>query len=276
MENNEVLKIARKWYEKIPFPKCFEEEFEELFAKQHDLECTTYDVYMKEHNQDDHGKNLLMLLYFFQELSERYEAAGIPEEILIGTIADIVVGVQRYHLLNGSIGLANLSGWEEYMHMCLFRIGRLQFCMFGAYVDIPEKGIKAGDPVMDVHVPIAGPLTMEACEDAFQRAEVFFTTYFPDYHYKYYTCFSWLFDDVLQKFLKEDSNILKFQKLFEPVYKREQDSILHFMFRFGFKDREEIRDCEAKTDFAKKVKEYALNGGVFHNVLAVKEHTQKG
>lgn len=271
IENSKVLEIARKWYAKISFPKCYESEFEKLFEQQKNLKCTTYDSYNKENNHDDPGKNLVMLLYFCQELSERYESMGISKEILMDTISDLIIYVQRYHILNGSIGIENWAGWNDHMSMHLFRIGRLQFCMTGAKKDIPDKGIKAKDPIVDVHVPAGEPLTMDACNDAFRRAEQFLTMYFPNYHYKYYTCFSWLLDKGLRKFLKEDSNILQFQTLFEPVYKREQDSILHFMFRFGIKDRAELHECDAKTDFSRKVKEYALNGGVFYNVLGVKD-----
>jgi len=271
-EHEVVLQVARHWHDRLPFPACYAEEFEKLFAEQENLTATTYDACCHKQSQADVGNNLVMLLFFCQALSERYAAAGIPDSILVMTMGDLVIAVQRYHALHGHIGIANLSDWEDYIHMRLFRLGRLQFCMTGAAMDIPEKGITAGEPVMDVHVPAGQPLTEAACEDAFRQAESFFGTFFPQYHYRYYTCFSWLFDEVLQQFLKDDANILKFQKLFQPVYRRPQDSILHFLFLFGIESREQLHSCQAKTDFARKVKEYALNGGVFYNVLAVKEH----
>ena len=168
----------------------------------------------------------------------------------------------------------HLRGAGDYIEMRLFRLGRLQFAISEAPLDIPSKGLKAGATVIEVHIPGGSPLTVEECLDAFARAKQFFATYFPTYSYKYYICFSWLFDDVLGQFLKEDSNILKFQKLFEPVHKREEDCILRFMFRFHMKSRDELSEWDTKSSFAKKVKEYAMDGGTFYNVLAVREADQ--
>ena len=83
-------------------------------------------------------------------------------------------------------------------------------------------------------------------------------------------------DEHIRPFLKEGSNILEFQKFFEPVHKREQDSILQFMFKYGLESREELKECPAETDFARKVKEYALAGGTFYNVLGIMDRERIG
>ena len=76
-----------------------------------------------------------------------------------------------------------------------------------------------------------------------------------------------MLDDNLREYLGDDTNIIKFQKRFNIIHKREQDSIIHFLFKFGFTDREEIREIEPKSEFAAKIKEKALSGGKFYNVL---------
>ena len=268
--NNEVLALARKWYTKIPFPKEFDAEFEALLAEQTDLMPIPFASYDLVQNKDAYGKNLVMYLYFCEELSERYAAAGIPEDILMATLEDFVIMVQRNRILRGSIGLVRAGTLADHFSMRLFRLGRLEFCMYGAYVDIPEAGICKGDPMMDVHIPTGVPLTLQACHESFAMAEDFFAKYFPEYKYPYYMCFSWLLDDTLKQFLKAESNILQFQKLFRAVHKRETDSILHFMFKYGIESREELRELPAKTDFAKQVKEYGLAGGAFYQVLGIR------
>lgn len=268
--NNEVLALARKWYAKIPFPKEFDPEFEQLLAEQTDLMPIPFASYDLVENKTAYGKNLVMFLYFCEELSQRYAAAGIPEEILLATLEDFVITVQRNRILRGSIGLVRATTLADHFSMRLFRLGRLVFCMEGAYVDIPEIGVCKGDPMMDVHIPTGKPLTLEACDESFAFAEDFFAKYFPEYKYSYYMCFSWLLDETLKQFLKADSNILQFQKLFKTVHKRETDSILHFMFKYGIEDREELRDLPANTDFAKQIKEYALSGGVFYQALGIR------
>lgn len=269
---NAVKLLAEKWYKKIGFPSEYDEEFERLLKEFSDVEEMPYEDYDIEANKENNQKNLLMYLYFCEELSEKYKAKGIPEEILMATIVpDFQIMIKRCILLTGQLGLIRIIWFNFHMKMQLFRLGRLQFCMFGCYEDIPSKGIKKGDPVMDIHIPGGIPLTMEKCERSFDMCEQFFKKYFPDYTWDYYTCYSWLLDDVLKKFLDEDANIMKFQKLFEPVHHIVAESILHFVFKYGIKSRDEIKDIPAKSDFAKKVKEYALSGGEFKNVLAVRK-----
>ena len=111
---------------------------------------------------------------------------------------------------------------------------------------------------------------MEECEKSFEMAEKFFAKYFPDFDYKNYSCSSWLLADNLKLFLSENSNILKFQKLFKIVNTFESDSILDFMFKYGIKNREELRECPAESAFAKKVKNYALEGGKLYAAFGVK------
>jgi len=271
MEREAVISIAQKWYHKIPFPNEYATDFEKLLAQTADLKCMSFADYERRKDEDDAGRNLVMYLYFCEELSERYKKAGISEEILLKTLEDFVISVQRNYILRGSMGVVNAAVLANHLSMRLFRIGRLQFCMTGACVDIPAKGIRVGDPVMDVHIPAGRPFSLQDCLESFRRAEEFFATYFPEYQYCYYTCFSWLLDDGLQQFLKEDSNIRQFQTLFEVVHKRKQDSILHFVFQYGIKSREELKACVPQTSFAKKVKEYALSEGDFYNVLGVRQ-----
>ena len=269
-EREQVLDTARKWYCRIPFPTEWDAEFEALLKEQEDLRCMSFADY--DLDQNTPGKDLVMFLYFCEELSARYKKAGISQDILLATVEDFVISVKRNRILTGKMGIVRASALKNHLSMQLFRIGRLQFCMTGAVMDIPAMGICKGDPVMDIHVPIGGPMTMQACKDAFAAAEKFFEKYFPQYHYRYYTCYSWLLDEVLQQFLNENSNILQFQKLFAVVHKSEGDSILHFMFRYGIETREELKNYPANTRFAQAVKDYALAGGVFYNVLGVMEY----
>ena len=276
MSEKYVKEIAKKWYRKIGFPKEYDPLFEKLLESETDLACMPFAEYDLAKNRPNKGKNLIMFLYFCEELKEKYREKGISEAILMDTVKDLVLSVKRQFLLTGQLGIVRVSALEHHMSMKLFRIGRLQFAMTGSYVDIPEKGIRKGEPMMDVHIPAGEPMSVKACEEAFRAAEAFFATYFPKYQWQYYTCFSWLLDESIRPFLKEGSNILEFQKLFEPVHKREQDSILQFMFKYGLESREELRDCPAETGFAKKVKEYALAGGIFYNVLGIMDRERIG
>jgi len=220
-------------------------------------------------NRPEKCKNLIMFLYFCEELSQKYEEVGIPREILLNTIDDFIISVERQYDIDGSIGIVMASVLAKHLSMKLFRLGRLQFCMEEISVDVPEKEITKGTPVMDLHIPIGGSITKEEVSASFKMADKFFEKYFPEYHYDYYMCHSWLLDKTLKKFLPEESNIIKFQNLFHTVLEIENDAILRFMFKYHIADREELHECSANTRFAKDVKEYALSGGKFYNVLGV-------
>ena len=264
-----VKEIAGEWYEKLEFPPEFDEEFGRLLRAAPDSCAKSFAEYASVSGEEDPGQNLIMLLWFCEELEAEYRKRGIPEKVLLDTVADIKISVGRFYDREERLGLQSLRGFAPYFSMELFRLGRLQFCMTGAPRDIPERNIRKGDSIVDIHIPKGTPLLPGECKKSIGYADAFFRKFFPEYSYRHYLCFSWLLDEGLQRFLDERSNIIRFQKMFDVVYKRQEDSILHFMFRFGFRDREELRDWVPRSGFAEAVKEYALSGGVFYNALGV-------
>lgn len=268
---NEVCQTARKWYRLIPFSKEYDLEFERILEENSDLAPMKLSEYDLKDNIENIEKNLVMVLYFCEGASKVYTQMGIPQEIFIDTIKDFALIAERCVSLHGKFGFYRLSGLVQYLDLKIFRLGRLVFEIGGAYMDVDEMGIKKGDNIIDIHVPGGEPLIIEECLNSMRMAEAFFGKYFPSYRFEYFTCFSWLLDDGLSRFLNSGSNILAFQRLFDVVYKRKEDSILHFMFRYGIGSREELRMCKAESAFAKKIKEYALSGGDFYNVLGVRK-----
>jgi hypothetical protein len=69
-----------------------------------------------------------------------------------------------------------------------------------------------GDPVLDMHVPSEGELTLDAIRDALAQSVPFFERYYPDHTFVAYTCYSWLFSPQLEALLASDSNILRWQR----------------------------------------------------------------
>lgn len=273
METSRVKMLARKWYETLPFPEQWDLQFGQILEKEEDLPEMKIVEYDAAANKGAVEKNLIYFLYFCEEVQRKYLEKGISEKILLDTLGDFVICVERCISTTGRFGLAGTGWMIQHLNLRLFRLGRLQFCMDGCYQDIPEIGLKKGDNVLDVHIPRGESLKPELYRESFAMAEQFFAKFFPEYQYEYYTCFSWMLDDVLHNFLKESSNILQFASLFTVADRRPMDSILHFMFKYGIQDREELRECGAATEFARKVKEYALSGGVFYNTLGYRRRT---
>ena len=252
--------IIEKWYKRIGFSSSYDNEFykaldeyeinTELKIEDYDLKC------------EDGKKNFLYFLYFCEDTERRYNKLGIGEEILMDTLADIPRWLDTWSGLKGEMYLGELDWLGYHLRGDLFKLGRLQFC-FAKHYEIPQKGIKKGDGVIDTHIPAAGPLLPEECQKSFDFAREFFAKYFPDYKWEVFTCHSWLLGQDLADILGEDSNIIKFQRMYNIYSQYEGDAILSYVFRWKMK-REYLPDVEAKSGFAKKVKELALNGAVFH------------
>lgn len=68
-----------------------------------------------------------------------------------------------------------------------------------------------GDPVLDLHIPAEGALTLDAIRDALIQAEPFFDRYYPEHKFAAYVCSSWLFSPQLETMLAADSNIVRWQ-----------------------------------------------------------------
>ncbi len=264
--------IAIKWLDFLGLSEEIKDAAIKIIDDMDIKEIPKFSDYDNESEEFDDKKRYIYFLLFCEELSKRYEEKGIPTQILSESLQDFKDSTISYYEKNNTLGFA--KGTTEWLinHFSfnLFRLGRLQFCMYGMYEDVPEKNIKKGDPVIDVHIPRGASLNMESVDDAFQKAKVFFAKYFPDYKFEYYTCFSWMLDDTLKQFLSEESNIMKYKNLYEVVHTREMDSALYFAFS-PTTTRENIKDFEPKSSLQRKLKEYTLSGGKFYNSLGIRK-----
>lgn len=259
--NKKTARVIVDWYQKLYFPIRFFDEFLDAVARidiPSDITLENYDT-----SEQDGKRNLLSFLFFCKALEKKYNAAGIPQEILYDTLQDIVRWTVTWSNIKGELYLGELLWLKLHLSGRLFKLGRLQYEMCNISHDVPEKGIKKGDPVINVHIPATGPLKKEDCEKSLETARKFFAEYFPDFSYKYFTCHSWLLSTELDKYLPEKSNILQFQTLFDIVSQTESDDILKFVFTWDT-TRNNLSDKECKSIFSKKVKYDALNGAVFY------------
>ncbi len=72
--------------------------------------------------------------------------------------------------------------------------------------------LHGGTPVLEVHIPEGGPITVEACSDSFSRVMEFFPSYFPERGFECFTCESWFLGREIQGLFDEDSNIARFAR----------------------------------------------------------------
>ena len=250
--------IIEKWYRKIGFDPRYDRAFYDALATiQIDAGATidTYDI-----EETDGKKNFLSYLYFCEALEKAYNRKGIPEAVLLDTLSDIRYWLDTWYHLKGELYLGELGWLRHHMRMQLFRLGRLQFCMAPASQLLDF----AGDPILEVHVPADGPLHPDACKEAIDQARDFFSRYFPEYHYRYFTCVSWLLDPSLSRILKPDSNILRFQNMFHLAATVPSDKIFYYIFPWKT-TRADLPQLTPTSPLAAKVKDLALQGHIFCN-----------
>ena len=208
------------------------------------------------------GKNDLLKLAVIIECAKgtknKYEALGIDEEVLFATLDDIRIWCEN----NGNNGLKN-TGWiKNHINAELFKIGRLQFQFFtcnNKLLDYSRFPFDCGEKVIYVHIPQGEKLEYSACLDSLKSSVSFFEKYFPDYHYDYYFCESWLLYDENYQFMKPSSNIMQFSSLFDIVCSFNYDG--QAIERIFGKRRINKRKYQENTTLQRDAKAFMLKGG---------------
>ena len=262
----ETKGVIEGWYKSLGFTPEYDKQFYAALDSISISDAITVERYPK---QNDLGKrNLLSYLYLCENLSQSYRDRAIPEKILMDTLYDIVRWTDIWTDLKGELWLGETGWLSRHLSMRLFHIGRLQFCMALSEFDIPSKDIKKGDPVIEIHIPAAGPLYESECRESIEAAREFFAKYYPDYAYKAFTCHSWLLDSSLKDLLPEDSNILKFAALFDIECEEESFEILRYVFKRTTNSKN-VKHAYPTSSFAERVKRATLSGAKFHESLGV-------
>lgn len=179
------------------------------------------------------------------ELYEDFKADGIEDNVYFDTFLDITIWHKYCLRVKGIPGLVETRWLTLPLKRKIYRLGRLQF----------EPGAtEEGTPVLHVHIPEGEPLKQEACLDSFDRASEFFKG-----QYHLCDCETWLLSPNLLKILDENSNIRKFQELFEIqkiVYPyRQAESRV-----FGYVS-EDVESYPADTRLQTALKEYLKKYG---------------
>ena len=271
MNTCETKKIIEKWYKKLNFPSEYDAEF---YKALNETEMKAITVEELDTTETDGKKNLFSVLYLSEALSEQYAKKGIPEEILLDTLSDIVSWFCIWSELKGGFYMGETGWLKNHLSMNLFQLGRLQFAFGKSEHDIPEKNIRKGDAVIEVHIPWAGSFQKEECMASVEKAKAFFQEFYPEYSYCAFTCHSWLLDETLKNLLKPESNILSFQAMFEVFHPEEAYDILKYVLNWDA-TKENAHLYAASSSLAKKAQEWVADGKKFYVPLGVIEKEQK-
>jgi len=205
-----------------------------------------------------------LLLSILPDTLAWHRARGIPEEVTWRTLSDLGRQVDTFYRFNGRIGFDEEAWISRHFRCLLFQLGRLQFERWRLPDDWPHlaDGIGPGAEALNIHIPEAGPLRPEECDQSLAAALPFFDRYFPGHGYRAGVCTSWLLDDQLARYLPEESNIIRFQRRFEllPGGVASNGTIIRFVFR----TRETDLGClPQNTSLERAVVGHIRRGGVW-------------
>lgn len=216
------------------------------------------------------------LLHAFTYLADtprirrKHEALGIPDEISIDTLSDLGVHLRHHHRMFDSFGFLEAAWMGLHFAGNLYRLGRLQFELGSWRVPVHESAscpLADGEPILDVHIPDIGPFGPDACDESIARAREFFPRFFPDFDYRAFGCWSWLLDPQLAEYLSPESNIMRFQKRFEPVKTAQQHDGPAVMFVFRMHPDTPIEDLPQRTSLERAVVRHIQSGGRWNSCL---------
>lgn len=185
------------------------QEYKELFYR--DNKCF-FEVW------DNKGNRFQWILPFYIRLAcevyEKYQEKGVSDQVFWDTFYDITIWTEECYRKYGVYGLEEARWVANSINMKLFRLGRLQFEPIILEKDLIGEKVQLlkGMKVLNIHIPAGGKMHYDDCLKSIEEAKTFFGDV-----YEAYICDSWMLSPVLQKFLPEESNIVRFQKLFEII-----------------------------------------------------------
>lgn len=208
---------------------------------------------LKESLGGDPGgfKRLCCMLRCALGARAEYDRLGISEEIYVDTMGAFSRFVREHQESYGCYGFDRGSWTPRQVSCKLFRIGQLEY----------ERTTLNGAPIVSLHIPTDVDLRPEILRPSIKAGLAEFYRLFPEYEGKPVWCHSWLMSPLLKDFLPENSNILRFQELFDI----EPDEIpgtgvLLWVFRNPKLPKEAYPE---HTSLQRKLKQFFLNGGQF-------------
>lgn len=199
-----------------------------------------------------------------------YNEKGIAEDIFDRSFYDITIWCEECYRKYRRYGLEEVWWIAQSVKMNLYRLGRLQFEPYSLNKDIKTSAgiLKQGTHVLNVHIPAGESLDYEKCLESFRMAETFFKN---NQDKNLYLCDSWLLSPRLKEVLEDESNILKFQNMFEIVSVYE--SYPQAEQRVFLDVKEDKSQYPEDTSLRKRLKRYLLDGknpgigiGVIENI----------
>jgi len=202
--------------------------------------------------EDPRGmKRLCCMLRCALRAKDQYDRLGIPDQIYIDTMAAFSRFVREYQESYGCYGF-NRGFWTTRQVSCkLFRIGQLEY----------ELTALGGEPIVSLHIPTDVDLHPDILRPSVKEGLSVFFRLFPEYAGRPVYCHTWLLSPQLKAFLPANSNIIRFQEMFDidPEGVPGNDVLL-WVFKNPKLPKE---DYPENTSLQRNLKQFFLAGGQF-------------
>lgn len=257
----QMVPEAVKEVEELTISESRYQEMKDLFWSDREI---FYSMVLKEQNYR------ILFLYYYSRMAcetyEQYQKRNIENRIFWDTFYDLTLWCESCFRIYGEYGIEQYGWFFRHIEGTIFRLGRLEFEKMESEWDLTDGNIeiKKGDNIINVHIPQGDRLNERQIEESYIQSYGFWGRECP------YVCHSWLLNPGLSFILKEDSNILKFQKQYKVV-----------RIDFGEREAEErifeiLRDnpeeYPEKTSLQKSAKKYLLSGKKLGNGMGILQY----
>lgn len=246
----------------LDFGKELNLKLDDLYSNHQALVVTLAD---KCHNNGfsclKHKNDVLRLavcLEYLKFTKANYDKLGIDDKIFFDTIKDMEI----WCVNNSNKGLKNYNWIKNHLNCELFKIGRLQYQIYpckNVTLQYDKLPFSFDDNLIYVHIPQGEKLDYNECLLSLKQAKAFFEKHFSNYNFSYFFSETWLLFSKNSEFMSSDSNIIKFQSLFDHNYDFYYDG--QAIERVFGKRRLFIGSYPEDTSLQKSMKKYLLNGG---------------
>ena len=235
---------------------------------------TAIEELAKEYNENECTLDFVFLLNCLPATKERYEKAGIDEQIFWDTFADLKCKLMECIACEEVPGTFVATWNGGFFRLTRFAYGRFQYEIStytneNDFVTKSGRVLTDGDKYINFHIPSSGiPLTDEVRLDSYRKAYEHYKHMFPDGKVVF-GCGSWLLYPRHKEFLPEKSNILKFMSDFEMVEWKDSDRFGDGWRVFGKYSDHPINEWPRDTALRRAFAEWIEKGNPVGNGFGV-------
>ncbi len=164
--------------------------------------------------------NFILLVCASEKIREAYIEKGYGEQLFYDSFEDLFYKVRECKAVHGIYGIFVESWYNGFFKLRIFKLGRLEYELKsydGNKYICDGLEIDEGMPVLGIHIPSSGPLTLESRMDSYRKAYDFFSDRVKDGKIVF-VCNSWLLYETNKEIFPAGSNMVSFISDWDIVY----------------------------------------------------------